>query len=114
MDDNLNRQLLAQSGQMHSQVEQQYLNHPATAKDGDWLAKQRWLLADMALHLLQTALASSEPSQAQLARNLYAILTVSKPMLPNVDFNDCIAALLQHQYSSPEVESNDRAKSEPL
>ena len=46
------------------------------------MEKQRILLADMALHLLQTALKDGELSGDELKRNLYAILSVSDQFIP--------------------------------
>lgn len=76
------QQLLAWSKQAHDAVEAAYLAHPAAHGDTDWHHKQRLLLADMALHLLQTALYDGELSSEHLRRNLYAILTIAEPMLP--------------------------------
>ena len=46
--------MLNASWELHSQVETSYLKNPANRDDAEWLEKQRLLLADMALHLLQT------------------------------------------------------------
>lgn len=75
-------QLLTWSQQAHATVEAAYRAHPATSGDASWPQKQRLLLADMALHLLQTALHEGDLSSAHLRRNLYAILTIADPMLP--------------------------------
>ena len=75
-------QLLTWSQQAHAAVEAAYRAHPATSGDASWPQKQRLLLADMALHLLQTALHEGDLSSAHLRRNLYAILTIADPMLP--------------------------------
>jgi hypothetical protein len=40
------------------------------------------LLADMALHLLQTSLKEGALSEADLKRNLFSILTISDQLLP--------------------------------
>lgn len=76
------QQLLTWSKQAHDAVEAAYLAHPAAHGDADWQHKQRLLLADMALHLLQTALYDGALSSEHLRRNLYAILTIAEPMLP--------------------------------
>lgn len=76
------QQLLTWSKQAHDAVEAAYLAHPAAHGDAEWHHKQRLLLADMALHLLQTALYDGELSSEHLRRNLYAILTIAEPMLP--------------------------------
>lgn len=83
MNAEIKKQLLAQSWQMHSAVEQAYLAHAATINDPEWAEKQRLLLADMALHLLQTALNSTEIELDKLRNNLHAILTISDAFLPD-------------------------------
>lgn len=40
----------------HDLTESLYQQHPAVRRDADWNNKQPILLADMTLHLLQTAL----------------------------------------------------------
>lgn len=76
-------QIIQNSWQAHEIVEQSYLANPATSGDEQWPEKQRVLLADMALHLLQTALNPAELNQQQLKNNLYAILTISDQFLPD-------------------------------
>jgi len=39
------------SWELHSKVEEGYLNHPAIIDEDSWLEKQHLLIADMALHL---------------------------------------------------------------
>ncbi|MBR9793638.1 MAG: hypothetical protein GYB58_17985 [Gammaproteobacteria bacterium] len=70
------------SWDMHSQVESAYLEHPAGKEDDAWHDKQRLLLADMALHLLQTALKPGDLALDKLQNNLHAILTISDQFLP--------------------------------
>ena len=53
-DDRLN--IVKASWQLHDEVENAYLGHPAKRGDDEWLEKQRILLAVMALHLLQTSI----------------------------------------------------------
>lgn len=71
------------SWELHSQVETSYLNNSAKRGDDDWLEKQRTLLADMALHLLQTSIKPGEIELDKLRNNLHAILTISDQFLPN-------------------------------
>jgi hypothetical protein len=73
------------SWDLHSQVETSYLNNPANKGDTEWLEKQRILLADMALHLLQTAIKPGEIELDRLRDNLNAILTIGDQFLPNAD-----------------------------
>jgi len=71
---------------MHRVVEESYLHHPATSREenrsDDWLEKQRLLLADMAIHLLQTAIKPGNIELEKLRNNLHAILTISDQFLP--------------------------------
>ena len=70
------------SWDIHSQVERAYLEHPAGKGDEAWHDKQRLLLADMALHLLQTAVKPGDLALDKLQNNLHAILTISDQFLP--------------------------------
>jgi len=78
-------ELIKTSWLLHSQVETAYLNHKANQGDNEWLEKQRFLLADMALHLLQTSLKPGEIKLERLKDNLHAILTISDQFLPEAD-----------------------------
>ena len=78
-------QLIKTSCELHSRVETAYLNHPASKMDTDWLEKQRLLLADMALHLLQTAMSPESIKLDRLRDNIHSILTISDQFLPEVD-----------------------------
>lgn len=73
------------SWELHSQVETSYLNNPANKGDTEWLDKQRMLLADMALHLLQTSIKPGEIKLERLRDNLNAILTITDQFLPKAD-----------------------------
>ena len=77
--------MIATSWELHSQVEKAYLNHPANKNDDEWLEKQRLLLADMALHLLQTSISPEEMKLDRLQDNLHAILTISDRFIPDAD-----------------------------
>jgi len=85
MKDNDKHDLLKTSWELHGQVETSYLNHQAKQGDDDWLEKQRFLLADMALHLLQTSMEPKEIKLERLRDNLHAILTISDQFLPEAD-----------------------------
>jgi len=52
-------------------------------------------LADMALHLLQTALNSGEIELDKLKNNLHSILTISDQFLPNAGLKDSTEKLYQ-------------------
>tara|TARA_R110000796_G_scaffold71123_6_gene161340 strand:+ start:5665 stop:5958 length:294 start_codon:yes stop_codon:yes gene_type:complete len=75
--------MLNASWELHSQVETSYLKNPANRDDAEWLEKQRLLLADMALHLLQTSIKPGEIKLDRLRDNLHAILTITDQFLPN-------------------------------
>ena len=77
--------LIKTSWELHSGVEESYLAHSASSGDPDWLDKQRYLLADMALHLLQTSMKPEEIDLSRLRDNLHAILTISDKFLPEAD-----------------------------
>ncbi len=94
MDDATRRQILALSRQAHDLTESAFRAHPAMRGDPGWTDKQRLLLADMALHLLQTSLRSGALSSDDLKRNLYAVLTVSEQILPGHDLKASADRLL--------------------
>ncbi|MBK8727013.1 MAG: hypothetical protein IPL96_13470, partial [Holophagaceae bacterium] len=77
-------------------TESAYQNNPSKRGDAGWGDKQRILLADMALHLLQTSLRKGELSTADLKRNLYSILTISDELMPGHD----LKAVADELYSS--------------
>ena len=77
--------ILNTSWELHNQVEASYLNNQAKQGDDEWLGKQRTLLADMALHLLQTSISPGEIKLDKLRDNLHAILTITDQFLPNSD-----------------------------
>ena len=85
MTNNDKRDLIKTSWELHGQVETSYLKHQAKQGDADWLEKQRLLLADMALHLLQTAMKPGEIEGERLRDNLHAILTISNQFLPEAE-----------------------------
>lgn len=77
------QKLINTSWEIHSVVENAYLNLNAVKGDDEWLEKQRILLADMALHLLQTAINPGAIELDKLKNNLHAILTISDSFLPH-------------------------------
>lgn len=96
MDQSTRATLAAQGWHIHGIVEEAYRRHPATRTSppsADWLEKQRLLLADMAIHLLQTALAPGELAPGQLKNNLHAILTIADGFLPQAGLKDATARL---------------------
>lgn len=85
MKDENKLKLLKTSWELHDQVEVEYLGHQAKQGDNEWLDKQRLLIADMALHLLQTSIKPGEIDLERLRDNLHAILTISDQFLPTSD-----------------------------
>jgi hypothetical protein len=86
MDDAKRADIIRTGWEIHRVVEESVLRHTATRGAGsatdDWLDKQRLLLADMAIHLLQTAVRPGEIELDKLRNNLHAILTISDQFLP--------------------------------
>lgn len=83
MDIAVKHDIVAASRKAHDLIESAYRQHSAQRGESDWAEKQRLLLADMSLHLLQTALGDGELSTDALKRNLYAILTISEQFIPD-------------------------------
>ena len=79
------KEIIKISWELHSKVEYAYLENKATKNDDAWLEKQRLLLADMALHLLQTALKPEAIEMDKLKNNLHAILTITDQFLPEAE-----------------------------
>jgi hypothetical protein len=98
MDDLTRADIIKTSWGMHRVVEEHLLSHPATRDSHDWLDKQRLLLADMAIHLLQTALKPDDIALDKLRNNLHAILTISDQFLPHAGLKQATAHL--HDASS--------------
>ena len=90
-------EMLKTSWELHSQVETSYLANPATRGDNEWLEKQRMLLADMALHLLQTSIKPGEIQLDKLRNNLHAILTITDQFLPNSELKKATEKLYDYQ-----------------
>ncbi len=84
MDSASRTTVLALARQAHDVTEQAYRQNGAVRGQEGWDEKQRILLADMSLHLLQTALRDDDMSTDMLKRNLYAILTISEQFLPGM------------------------------
>jgi hypothetical protein len=57
----------------------------AAIGSSDQLERRRLLLADMAIHLLQTAIAPGEIELDKLRNNLHAIRTLADPLLHPLD-----------------------------
>ncbi|MBE0367891.1 hypothetical protein [Pseudoalteromonas aurantia] len=85
MDKQQRQEILTLSWSIHDQVEQAILQHSAASNDANWREKQRLLLADMALHLLQTALKPGDLHYDKLVSNLNGILSLSDDFIENVN-----------------------------
>jgi hypothetical protein len=86
MDENERSELIRMAGKIHGAVEEGYLRHPATKNaPAEWIEKQRLLLADMAIHLLQIALKPGDIELGKLKNNLHAVLTLSDQFLPHAE-----------------------------
>lgn len=82
MDEAIKKEIVGLGRKAHEMTESAYRRDASTRGESGWTEKQRILLADMALHLLQTALGEGELSPRELKQNLYAILTVSDQFVP--------------------------------
>jgi hypothetical protein len=86
MNDDTRSELIRTGWAIHGTVEEAYRHHPAGKNDpAAWRDKQRLLLADMAIHLLQTALKPGAIDLDRLQDNLHAILTIADPFLPHAE-----------------------------
>lgn len=93
MDDATRAEILETGWRIHNAVEDSLLRHTATRGSEDWQDKQRLLLADMAIHLLQTALAPGDIRLDKLRSNLHAIMTVADGFLPQAGLRDATMQL---------------------
>jgi len=104
MDANKRTQFIKTAWDIHAEVEASYHQHPAIRGDGDaWQEKQRLLLADMALHLLTTALKPGDLEHDLLRNNLHAILTISDNFLPEAQLKTAVENLYEKSLN-PEAE----------
>lgn len=94
MDDNQRHELMQMGWEIHGAVEDAFLRHPATRDvPADWMEKQRLLLADMAIHLLQTAIKPGDIELDKLKNNLHAILTIADRFLPHAELKKATGKL---------------------
>jgi hypothetical protein len=94
MKDAVRNEIVTLGRKTHELTESAYRQHPATRGDVAWPEKQRILLADMALHLLQTSLRDGALPPEDLKRNLYAILTIADQFLPAAELKAVADRLL--------------------
>lgn len=80
--------IIAESWRAHALIEEHYLNNNAAKGDANWQEKQRILLADMALHLLQTALNPGDLKIDKLKNNIFSILSIVDQFLPGAKLDE--------------------------
>ena len=95
MDKDERLRILKTSWELHDQIEASYLKNPAKKGTDEWLEKQRILLADMALHLLQTSISPGEIELEKLRNNLHSILTIADQFLPKSDLRKATEKLYE-------------------
>lgn len=86
MDHNEREEVIKTSWEIHNLVEASYRANLTITGEPEWLEKQRMLLADMALHLLQTAMKPGDIELEKLKNNMHAILTIADQFLPDAEF----------------------------
>lgn len=85
MNEVTRKEILSMSRIAHKLTEVSYQQNISKISDSGWSEKQRVLLADMALHLLQTTLKDGDLSEEDLKRNLFSILTISDQFIQDTD-----------------------------
>ena len=105
MDDEIRQRILAIARMAHGLTETSYQTDPSTIGDPGWSEKQRILLADMAIHLLQTSLKDGELSVEDLKRNLFSILTISDQFIPGHDLKALADDIYSRQRARPAMRS---------
>ena len=95
MKESIRNKLLAQSWTIHDVVESSYLENPAVKGDKEWSEKQRVLLADMAIHLMQTALNPGDIDLNKLRNNIHAVLTITDQFLPEADLKTSLEKIYE-------------------
>ena len=88
------KEVLAYVNKAHSLIEKLYLQDPAVKETPEWLNKLRLLLADLALHLVQAAVAGEQMRPDLLKRYLYSILTIAQDYLPEINLNSTAEQLI--------------------
>lgn len=103
MDEKQKQEFMAQAWQMHAVIENSCLAHTAAMagenNPAHWTERQRLLLADMAIHLLHTALEPGDIRLDRLRDNLNAILTLSDKFLPQAGLKKACEPL----YAEPQA-----------
>jgi len=100
MNNETRSEILSLTKKAHDLTESAYQANSATRGKSGWGEKQRILLADMALHLLQTAIGDGELSEEGLKRNLFSILTISDQLIPGHELKVVAEKLYSIQFGS--------------
>jgi hypothetical protein len=95
MKDSDRASIIKASWKLHDIVESGYLANGAVKNSPEWLEKQRLLLADMALHLLQTSVKPGDIDLEKLTNNLHAILTITDQFLPHAGLKQATESLYE-------------------
>lgn len=99
LDEKERSELIETGWKIHAAVEGMCLRLSAEGSEGrgpEWLQqRQCFLLADMAIHLLQTAIGPGDIDLARLRDNLHAILTISDKFLPLAELKKATERLYQ-------------------
>lgn len=93
IDETVRAQILSMGKTAHALTEAAYQQDAAVRGDIGWTDKQRILLADMALHLLQTSLKGGPLVPQDLNRNLFSILTIADQFVDGHDLKTIADAL---------------------
>lgn len=91
MNEQQRSELIRNAWEIHGAVEAGYLAHPAAnraTQPDEWRERQRLLLADMAIHLLQTAIQPGAIDLDKLKNNVHAILTIADAFLPHAGLKE--------------------------
>lgn len=99
MQEEIKKEVLGLAIQAHNLVEESYQELRRIKGEEGRQEQKRFLLADLACHLLQDALSGEEVHTASLQRHLYAILTISDSFLPGQGLKDKAQSLLQQKDS---------------
>ncbi|MEP7704148.1 hypothetical protein [Paraglaciecola sp. 25GB23A] len=97
MNDFERKELIEESWKLHNIVESNYLSNTAKKGDEQWLEKQRILLADMAIHLFQSAVKPGELEIEKLTNNIHAILTIADQFIPHAELKNATEKLYQNK-----------------
>lgn len=90
----MHEQILQLVSQAHSLTEQ------GAVTESDYWERKKLVLADLSLHLAQTALRSGPLNTQELQRQLFSVLTLANGFLPAVDLKPTAEALFAASQSA--------------